>query len=144
MKISIAATDAEIDACFSVMRELRPHIPEQQFVSRVRSQEGAGYGLAYLVDSDAPLAIAGFRMVENLAWGRFMYIDDLVTLEAHRSMGYGTALLAWLEGYALNNGCTQIHLDSAFSREDAYRFYDRVGIVKTGFHFAKELTDKPG
>jgi len=124
------------------MQALRPHISKHQFVTRVRSQEDAGYRLAYLIDSDVLVAVAGFRVVENLAWGRFLYIDDLITLEVHRSKGYGSALMIWLEDYALKHDCTQVHLDSAFHREDAHRFYERLGMSKMGFHFAKPLSSK--
>jgi hypothetical protein len=36
MKIKIADTDTEIDACCPVMRELRPHITEGEFLARIR------------------------------------------------------------------------------------------------------------
>ena len=31
------------------------------------------------------------RLGENLAWGRYLYVDDLVTLPAQRSLGHGAA-----------------------------------------------------
>ncbi len=142
METGIAVMDAEIEACFPLMQALRPDIEKHQFVTRIRRQEDAGYRLAYLVDSDVLVAVAGFRVVENLAWGRFLYIDDLITSEERRSEGYGSALMTWLEDYALKNDCSQIHLDSAFHREDAHRFYERLGMSKTGFHFAKPLSSK--
>ena len=58
------------------------------------------------------VAVAGFRVGENLAWGRFLYVDDLVTLSAHRSKGYGSKLLTWLKAFAVREGCMQLHLDS--------------------------------
>ncbi len=141
MNIRIASTDTEIAACYPVMRELRPHIiAPAQFLSRVRSQEAAGYRLACGQVSDAPVAVAGFRVLENLAWGRFLYVDDLVTLPAYRSQGYGTRMLAWLREYAKMQGCQQLHLDSGMQRKDAHRFYEREGMIKAGFHFSEIIT----
>jgi hypothetical protein len=40
----MAATDAEIAACYPVMRELRSHIAKEQFLSRVRGH--VRYGAA--------------------------------------------------------------------------------------------------
>ena len=85
MSVHIATTDTEIAACYPVMRELRPHIAEEQFLFRVRSQEKTGYRLAYIQEPTGVVAVAGFRVGENLAWGRFLYVDDLVTLPAQRS-----------------------------------------------------------
>lgn len=139
MNIRIAITDAEIAACHPVMRELRPHIAKDQFLSQVRSQENAGYRLVFVQEPDGVVAVAGFRVGENLAWGRFLYVDDLVTLSAHRSKGHGARLLAWLKEYAAKESCLQLHLDSGIQRNDAHRFYEREGMTMTGFHFVENL-----
>jgi GNAT superfamily N-acetyltransferase len=132
MNIKIAETDREIGACHPVMRELRSHISEDEFISRVRDQEENGYRLIYLESEGSLIAIAWVRVGENLAWGRFLYIDDLVTSSAFRSQDYGAKLLSWIRGYARNEGCTQVHLDSGLQRPEAHRFYEREGMTKTG------------
>jgi len=142
MNIRIATTDAEIAACYPVMRELRPHIAEDQFVSRVRSQEKCGYRLAFVQGPDCVVAVAGFRVGENLAWGRFLYVDDLVTLPAQRSKGYGAVLLSWLKERAATEGCLQLHLDSGIQRKDAHRFYEREGMAMTSLHFVQNIEPK--
>jgi len=140
MHICIATTDAEIAACYPVMRELRPHIAEDQFLFRVRSQENAGYRLAFVGEADVVVAVAGFRADENLAWGRFLYVDDLVTLPAYRLNGHGAKLLSWLKEYAVNENCLQLHLDSGNQRKEAHRFYEREGMTMAGFHFVVNVT----
>jgi GNAT superfamily N-acetyltransferase len=139
MNIRIATTDAEIAACFPVMRALRPHIAEDQFISRVRSQENTGYRLAFFQRPEEVVAVAGFRVGENLAWGRFLYVDDLVTLPPQRSQGHGAALLSWLKDYAAKEGCLQLHLDSGIQRVDAHRFYEREGMTMASFHFVVDV-----
>jgi GNAT superfamily N-acetyltransferase len=139
MHISIAVTDADIAACFIVMRELRPHLDEDQFLARVRRQEFSGYRLALARDAGQPVAVAGFRILENLAWGRFLYVDDLVTLPACRSQGYGAKLLAWLRERAAQENCAQLHLDSGTQRKDAHRFYEREGMTMSSFHFMERI-----
>jgi GNAT superfamily N-acetyltransferase len=139
MNIRIATTDSEIALCYYVMRELRPHIAEDQFLSRVRSQEKTGYQLALLEQSNSVVAVAGFRVGENLAWGRFLYVDDLITLPAHRSKGFGACLLSWLREFAEKEGCVQMHLDSGIQRKDAHRFYEREGMSMTSLHFVENI-----
>ncbi len=140
MNISLATSDNEITACYPLLRELRPHIAEEGFVARVRRQQGQGYCLAYLQADNQVVAVAGFRIGENLAWGRFLYVDDLVTHPEHRSRGYGSQLLAWLRRYARREGCGQLHLDSGLQREQAHRFYLREGMIKASYHFAEPLS----
>ena len=136
MSIEIAESDAEISACYPVMHELRPHIAEKEFVARIRQLQESGYRLVSLRVNDTPVAVAGIRLGENLAWGRFLYVDDLVTAQRHRSKGYGQALLEWIKRYAMEASCGEVHLDSGLQRQDAHRFYEREGVAKTGFHFA--------
>lgn len=139
MDIRLATTDEEISGCYPVMRELRPHIEASRFLAAVRRQEADGYRLLYLRAAGETVAVAGFRVGENLAWGRFLYVDDLVTHSARRSQGYGARLLGWLRAYAVEQGCGQLHLDSGRQREAAHRFYEREGMSRAGFHFAESL-----
>ena len=81
-------------------------------------------------------AVAGFRLSEALAWGKYMYIDDLVTASQARSKGYGGQLFDWLFEYAAAQGCEQIHLDSGVQRKDAHRFYEREGMTVSSLHFS--------
>lgn len=140
VNIKLAETDVEIAVCYPVMRVLRPHITEGSFVSRVRSQEKSGYKLVFTQKTGHPVAVAGFRLGENLAWGRFLYVDDLVTLPDHRSQGHGAALLSWLKEVAVQEGCEQFHLDSGVQRKDAHRFYEREGMELASFHFREVIT----
>ncbi len=79
MKISLAQTDEEISACFAVMHQLRTHLVTGDFLERIRLQQQGGYQLCYLSDGGIVRSVAGFRIIENLASGRVLYVDDLVT-----------------------------------------------------------------
>lgn len=139
MPIRIATSDDEIAACYPVMQALRPQVAQNEFVGRVRRQQGAGYRLAFIEEAGDVLAVAGFRIGENLAWGRFLYVDDLVTLPAFRSMGYGARLLGWLKACAAQEGCQQMHLESGVQRREAHRFYEREGMAMTSLHFCTSV-----
>ena len=139
MTIDLAESDEDILACFPVIRELRDLPDATSFLRRVRSQQLSGYLLAALRDGGEPVAMAGFRLGESLAWGRHLYVDDLVTLPEVRSRGYGAALLAWLAEYGRARGVGQLHLDSGKKRVDAHRFYEREGLEASSIHFKRFL-----
>lgn len=134
-----ATTDAEISACWPVMHQLRPHIDAAAWLPRVQRQMAGGYRLAFRQAAGAVRAVAGFRLGENLAWGRHLYVDDLVSDAAERSHGHGGALLAWLVALARQQGCAQFHLDSGVQRFGAHRFYLRHGLDITSHHFCLRL-----
>jgi GNAT superfamily N-acetyltransferase len=121
------------------MAYLRPYVKAEEFVARVEAQQAQGYRLAYLEDSGAVVAVAGFRVMEMLATGRTLYVDDLVTDEARRSRGYGKAILDWLQEHARATGCQTFSLDSGTFRHDAHAFYFRERMRVTSFHFARKL-----
>jgi GNAT superfamily N-acetyltransferase len=127
------------------MRELRPQFTDEEaFVRRVDEvQRAEGYRLVgAFEDGEAEAAaVAGFRVGHLLAWGRFLYVDDLSTLPAARRRGHGRALLEWLAGEGRRLGCDQLHLDSGVGPErfDAHRLYLNVGLAITSHHFARRL-----
>ena len=71
------------------------------------------------------VAVAGFRVLHNLAWGDALYVDDLSTLAEARGRGHGRALLDWCAAEGERLGCHELHLDSGVGpeREDAHRLY---------------------
>ena len=142
--VFLAKSDDEIRSCYPVMAELRPHVQPDEFLSRVkRQQEIAGYELAYLRDeTDGEVkSVGGFRISESLAWGKFMYVDDLVSLSDERSKGYGGAVFDWLVEYARQNGCDQFHLDSNVQRFRAHRFYLIKRMTIDCHHFGLRLKE---
>lgn len=137
--ILLAASDHEINACYPVMAELRPHITRNDFLGRVRRQtEIANYRLVCAIEQGVK-AVAGFRISENLAWGKFLYVDDLVSKSDDRSRGYGGVLFDWLVEYARANNCDQFHLDSGVQRFRAHRFYLLKGMEIQAHHFGMKL-----
>ncbi len=137
--IALAASDAEIDRCFPVILELRPHLVQTEFVQQVRRQQQHGYQLVYLESNGSIKAVAGFRLLECLASGKFLYVDDLVVRSSDRSHGYGEALFQWLIDYAKAHHCEQLSLDSGVQRFAAHRFYLRQRMEITSHHFALKL-----
>jgi GNAT superfamily N-acetyltransferase len=139
MLIALASTDAEISRCFPVMQWLRPHLEAAAFVERVQRQLQEGYQLAYLEDGGKIRSVAGFRIQEMLAWGKILYVDDLVTSDTDRSHGYGGQLFDWLVEHARANGCKELHLDSGVQRFAAHRFYLRRRMDISSHHFSLKL-----
>ena len=133
---------ADLSRCFPVMVQLRSDLTAEQFEQQVARQFEQGYKLLAAEEEGKIVGLAGYRIGENLAWGRFLYVDDIVTDEAARSTGVGTRLISWLKREALKNGCSQLHLDSGVHRFGAHRFYLRQGLDITSHHFGIKLDRK--
>ena len=135
----------ETELVHRAMRELRTgYEDEREFVEHVDGVlRPAGYRLvgAFALDRERAVAVAGFRTGESLAWGHYLYVDDLSSAPDARRQGHAGALLDWLIGEARKLGCGQLHLDSGTSAErfDAHRLYYNHGLAIHAHHFVRGL-----
>lgn len=138
--LQLMHTDEQLRRCYPVMAQLRTRYDEAAFVAQVRTQMTEdGYQLLAAIEDGAVRGVAGFVIATKLAWGKHVYIDDLITDESQRSRGAGKALLDWLADYGREHGCVELHLDSGVQRFDAHRFYFREGMTIKSHHFDKPL-----
>lgn len=136
-------TSEEIQSCYTVLKQLRPHlINETSFVRQIHRQLAQGYKLIAYVKNKKVKAVIGFRFLEFLAWGKVLYIDDLITDSETRKLGYGTKLLEWVIQQARNKKCDQVHLDSGPQRYEAHRLYLNHGFKIIGYHFAIDMKQR--
>ena len=132
--------EAELRSVWPLVAQLRPQFDEARFVAQLQRQIAAGCRATVLFDGDGiPRAFACWRVLEMLAIGRHVYVDDLVTDAAARSRGHGKAMLDWLKAEAARLGCARLQLDSGTQRQDAHAFYLREGLRIEAFHFGIAL-----
>ena len=137
--LKIAVTDKEIESCFDVLLELRPHLERKTFLSTVKNMQNQGFNLAYIEEDSVVVAVAGYRISQNLFMGKNLYVDDLVTSEVSRSKGYGASLINFLRDMAVENDCSTLHLDSGTQRHQAHKFYFRNGFTIASYHFSEPV-----
>jgi GNAT superfamily N-acetyltransferase len=138
-KITLAQTDEEIQNCYLIMAELRPHILADKFLTQVkRLMNESDFKLVYLND-DGIKAVGGFRVSEWLSGGKYLEIEDLAAKEGERSKGYGGALFDWIVEYARHENCDQIKLVSHVKRFAAHRFYLNKRMIIEAHYFSLAL-----
>lgn len=131
-------------AALPVHRQLRPGLPATEAAYVEKMQRIFGYGARMVVACLPDGKVAGlalYRVYENTYEDLRLYIDDLVTDEAQRSMGVGSQLLEQCETLARVNGCRYLVLDSGTWRTQAHKLYFRQGFTISSFHFTKPLLD---
>ena len=135
------ATDRErILSCFSVMKELRPHLTDAEaFGDQIERQRASGYRLEYADYDGEVVGVVGYRTLENTLYGRFVYVDDLVVTSTMRGIQFGAALLEAARIFARDSNCAHFVLDTGLHMTDAQKFYNRNGLVAHGMHFVERL-----
>ncbi|WP_282288503.1 GNAT family N-acetyltransferase [Pseudomonas sp. PS02302] len=128
-------------ASLTLMRILRPHLDDaERYQAQLQRQAAQGYRLLAALEEGEVVGLAGYRELENLLYGRFLYVDDLVVQPARQRDGLGYQLLAAVRSEALDRGCSHLILDTGLHMPLAQRFYFRQGLLARGLHFAERLT----
>jgi len=138
-------SERETERAALAMLELRPRwgtaVAVVAFIDN--SLRPAGYRRvgAFEADQSDAVAAAGFRELRSLAWGHYLYIDDVSTLPSARGRGCGERLMDWLDQEAARLGCDGLHLDSgvAANRAPAHRLYMRHKLRISAHHFEREV-----
>ena len=97
----------------------------------------AAAALAHAVGSDDAVVLvavvghefAGFCTAHDdilsVRFGRRVWVEDLAVHPGRRSLGIGKRLLDEAKDWARARGASHLELDSAETRADAHRFYER-------------------
>lgn len=130
----------DLEASFAVMKELRPHLRDRAtYAVQIDHQRTQGYRLLAAWSDGAIVGLAGYRLMDNLLYGRFVYVDDLVvTASLHRS-GIGERLLQAARQQAIALNCENFVLDTGLHMALAQRFYFYQGLLAQGMHFVEPL-----
>lgn len=140
MKIKHYDLENEINECFEVMKALRPKLTDaQELVTRVMRQQKESYRILGIEVNGRVVALAGYRELENLVHGKFIYVDDLISAPDSRGKNYGKVLLQEISAIAKELGKDRVVLDTALSNSQAQKFYYREGFLGLGMHFLKDV-----
>ncbi|GAA5416510.1 hypothetical protein Pryu01_01545 [Paraliobacillus ryukyuensis] len=143
ISISLLTSERAIRDAFTVMSELRGHLDEETYVALVKEAQGKDqYHLAALYYQNKIVAAVGFKPMITLYYGRFVWVNDLVTTASMRSHGLGETLLRYVENWALAHGYEAVALSSGLQRTDAHRFYEqKMAYDRVSYVFKKVLNN---
>ncbi len=98
--------------------------------------------LAVAADGEAVVATLQLSFIPGIARkGRWRgQIEAVRVASSHRGSGLGKEMFSWAIDQCRQRGCKLVQLTSDKTREDAHRFYDRLGFKATheGYKLALE------
>jgi GNAT superfamily N-acetyltransferase len=139
-KFFIVQDKIDLERCYPVIKELRPHLDFTQFLDIYECARAAdGYEIVACEVQGQIVAVMGYRFLWDFVRGKHVYVDDLVSAENHRSFGYGSELLKFAETIAKKAGCKALRLCTGIENELGIKFYDRNGWTKRAFAYVKKI-----
>ncbi len=138
--IFIARTKSDLEKCYPIMKELRPHLSlAEYFEIYQQAHSRDDYEIVALEQEGKILAVMGYRVLSDFVRGKHLYIDDLVSSEKFRSKGLGAELLLYAEAIAPSLGCKVLRLCAGLENERGMTFYEKNGWTKRAYAYRKKL-----
>ncbi len=123
-----------------MLRQLRPHLSYEEFqATYLEANKANQYQFVGVEEQGELVALMGYRILNDFVHGRHLYIDDLVSSEAHRSKGYGAFLLKQADKIAIDNGCANLRLCTGIENEAGRKFYTKNSWNLRSVVFKKKL-----
>lgn len=138
MEIKIA-TEEEIKDCYKILHQIRDDLSESDFFKTISKQIKNGYKVAYVIENNQVICVAGFTIGQKLSWGKYIYIEDFVSEKGSKSCDAAKALWDFIKIYAMQQECDSIHLDSSVQRYEAHKFYLNQDMKIDSHHFSLNL-----
>lgn len=118
----------ELKSVFPLMKQLREHLSEEQFVSLIGlAMKESRYQLLGFFENGKCQGLMGYRILTDLVHGRHLYIDDLVVDQNLRSKGLGAKLLSKAKDIAKSENCKRLRLCTGAENDRGKNFYERNG-----------------
>jgi GNAT superfamily N-acetyltransferase len=131
LKIRKAAL-ADLPQMFTLYQELQPDDPpvNEKMAAEVW-EKSLDSGVTYFVGETNGTIVATcyVAIILNITRGcsPIAFIENIITAAAYRRLGIGKKLLESAIGYAKEQGCYKVTLQSNVKRTDAHMFYKSVG-----------------
>lgn len=139
-KLVIINTKLELEKCFPVMKELRPHLSIEEFLSIYETaHKNDAYEIIAIEENGQTMALMGYRFLYDFVRGKHVYIDDLVTTKNARSRGFGAELLNYAEKMAEQTNCRSLRLCTGLDNEGGIKFYERNKWVQRAIAYVKKI-----
>ncbi|SIS38659.1 GNAT family N-acetyltransferase [Salimicrobium flavidum] len=139
MELIELKTKKEITQAFAVVNELRTQLDLNKYLELVtEAMETDNYHMYGMVEEDEIVAVAGFKPMITLYYGRFVWVNDLVVTSEKRNNGYGEMMLHFVEQWAAQNKYDHVALSSGLDKPEAHRFYEqKMDYDKASYVFLK-------
>ena len=91
-------------------------------------------------DNDKIVGTATIYYIQVAVRARpYAFLEGLVVDKSTRGKGYGTKLFEKCIDFAHQKNCYKMLFTSGTDREDAHKFYEKLGFRKWGFEFRMDL-----
>lgn len=143
MNLNIHIRRADLQDCARITtlyNQLGYNTSQAEMQNRIEALSKLPSDIIYVADKSGAPVIGCIHagLCQTLAKGEFLCIYGLVVDEAYRNQHIGQLLLEAAEEWSYGQGCQSVRIRSNVIREDAHRFYERLGYQNTKSQYILE------
>ncbi|QIK95261.1 GNAT family N-acetyltransferase [Sphingomonas sp. HDW15A] len=134
------ARPGDADRLVELIAELGFKVDESGVAERLRVLAANGEPVIVAEDQGRLVGMLDWHVMPTIHRPRPVgRIVALVVGETSRGIGIGTALVREAEGRMRARGCEKMEVTSNLRLDRAHSFYERYGLERSSYRFAKEL-----
>ncbi len=128
---------------YDLYKTFNRYIPQEKFIDRFKALiETNNYFVVTARDKNKPIGLIGFSIQTNGYWGKFVHVDSLIVHEEYRRQGIATKLMKFPESLAKKIHASRLTLETGLTRQDAIRFYEKIGMKKAAIEYRYDYRGK--
>lgn len=129
----------EMFCAYDVLKHMYDSLSESQYEEIIAKRAEENYRMVGVFDNDKCVCAAGFWIGTRFYSGKFIQLDNLVTLPDYRSKGVGKMIVDYVKKIGKNEDCSRLLVDSYVENFDAHKFFFREGFIIRGYHLNYQL-----
>ncbi len=124
-------------------RGVNTEIPMNELLNRLEEMfDYSNYYCFGLSLESRLIAISSGWLTTRFYSGKQLEIDNIIVSTEHRSKKYGEKFLAYIEVWAIQQGCLSVELNTYVQNAKSHKFYFNQRYSILGYHFQKKVIDK--
>jgi GNAT superfamily N-acetyltransferase len=129
----------EIKDSYLLLKEIRDNQTLDDFCTMFYFMKDEDYKMIGLYENSELITVSNIKLDFNSAYGKYIYIYDLVTKPEKRSQGYGKKMIKYISSLAISFDCENLVLNSLIDKVEAHRFYKRENFEQNFYALVKPL-----
>jgi GNAT superfamily N-acetyltransferase len=129
----------EMFAAFDVLSNMYPDMNRAEYEAVLPERVKNGYRMVGVFDGDTCVCSAGFWISYRFYCGKFIQLDNMVTVPDARSKGVGKLVVDFIKSLGKSESCQKVLIDTYVENYSAHRFFLREGFIIRGYHLNYEI-----
>jgi GNAT superfamily N-acetyltransferase len=132
-------TIKEMLSVFDVLSHMYPSMTKEEYDSITPDRVKDGYRMLGVFDGEKCVCTGGFWISYRFYCGKFIQLDNMVTIPKYRSKGVGKLITDQIKNIGKTEGCAKVLIDTYVENFEAHRFFFREGFIIRGYHLNYKL-----